>query len=429
SIKELGYGPEPFAIVDALMFADGKAIVEIPNMSVRLAGLTREQVEGVWRGLSPAADEKGQSPQKPGTVPRRPALYDYEKILAFSAGNPSEAFGEPYRIFDRERRIARLPRPPFQFLDRIVAIDGEPWKLVPGVTIEAEYDVPPDAWYFAAGRQPEMPFAVLLETGLQPCGWLSAYLGSALTSDTDLRFRNLDGNAVQHRPVTPQSGTLTTKVKITRISSSGGMIIQGYDFETRDAQGPVYTGDTVFGFFSAASLAQQVGVRDARPHQPDAAETARGESFPYPTGAPFPDTQLRMVDTIELFVADGGTKGLGFIRGTKRVDPGEWFFQAHFYQDPVCPGSLGLESFLQLLKVIAVRRWGGSAATRLETVALGMRHQWNYRGQILPANQKITIEAVVTAVDDGQHLLTADGYLTVDGKVIYQMKDFSLRWS
>ncbi|OHB34110.1 MAG: type I polyketide synthase, partial [Desulfuromonadaceae bacterium GWC2_58_13] len=44
-IKELGYGPEPFAIVDALMYADGKAIVEIPNMSVRLAGLNREQVE------------------------------------------------------------------------------------------------------------------------------------------------------------------------------------------------------------------------------------------------------------------------------------------------------------------------------------------------------------------------------------------------
>ncbi|MDY0268856.1 beta-ketoacyl synthase N-terminal-like domain-containing protein [Trichloromonas sp.] len=432
SIKELGYGPEPFAIVDALMFADGKAIVEIPNMSVRLAGLTREQVEGLWRKRNTAVGvlQKSVLKDSPRQVAgKRPALYDYEKILAFSTGNPSEAFGEPYRIFDRERRIARLPRPPFQFLDRIVAIDGEPWKLVPGVTIEAEYDVPPDAWYFAAGRQPEMPFAILLETGLQPCGWLAAYLGSALTSNSDLRFRNLDGNAVQHRPVTPQSGTLTTHVKITRISSSGGMIIQSYDFEIRDAQGPVYTGDTVFGFFSAASLAQQVGVRDARPYQPSVEETARGEAFPYPTGAPFPDTQLRMVDDIEIFVADGGPQGLGFIRGTKRVDPGEWFFQAHFYQDPVCPGSLGLESFLQLLKVVAVKRWGGSVATRLETVVTGMRHQWNYRGQIIPDNHQVTIEASVTAVDDDRHLLTADGYLTVDGKVIYRMKDFSLRWS
>ncbi len=36
-------------------------------------------------------------------------------------------------------------------------------------------------WYFAANRQATMPFAVLLEIALQPCGWLAAYLGSALT--------------------------------------------------------------------------------------------------------------------------------------------------------------------------------------------------------------------------------------------------------
>jgi 3-hydroxymyristoyl/3-hydroxydecanoyl-(acyl carrier protein) dehydratase len=428
-IKELGYGPEPFAIVDALMYADGKAIVEIPNMSVRLAGLNRDKVERLWRSKEPSVGAIHESPlhESPLQSKKRPALYDTDRILAYSVGNPSDAFGEPYRVFDQERKIARLPGPPFQFLDRIVEIDGEPWKLVPGVTIEAEYDVPPDAWYFEAGRQPEMPFAVLLETGLQPCGWLAAYLGSALSSPIDLRFRNLDGNAVQHRAVTPQSGTLTTKVRITRISSSGGMIIQSYDFEIRDRQGPVYTGDTVFGFFSAESLAQQVGVRDAKPYQPSREEVARGKSFPYPAEAPFPAKQLRMVDTIELFIADGGPQGLGFIRGSKRVDPEEWFFKAHFYQDPVCPGSLGLESFLQLLKVAAVKRWGGTTDTQLETVALGERHQWNYRGQIIPSNWQVTIEAVVTAVDDAKKLLRADGILAVDGKVIYQMKDFTVR--
>ena len=108
----------------------------------------------------------------------------------------------------------------------------------------------------------------LLEAGLQPCGWLAAYLGSALTSDVDLKFRNLDGNAVQHRPVTPASGTLTTRVKITRIASSGGMIIQGYEFAISDRVGPVYSGDTVFGFFSSESLARQVDTSsvDGRAH-------------------------------------------------------------------------------------------------------------------------------------------------------------------
>jgi 3-hydroxymyristoyl/3-hydroxydecanoyl-(acyl carrier protein) dehydratase len=272
-----------------------------------------------------------------------------------------------------------------------------------------------------------MPFSVLLETGLQPCGWLAAYLGSALTSEVDLKFRNLDGNAVQHRPVTPASGTLTTRVRITRIASSGGMIIQGYDFAISDTLGPVYTGDTVFGFFSAESLARQVGVRDAKPYRPADPEIARGEEFDYPVDAPFPEKQLRMIDRIELFVADGGPAGLGFIRGSKKVDPTEWFFDAHFYQDPVCPGSLGLESFLQLLKVVAVKRWQGNAASVFETVASDERHSWNYRGQIIPDNDKVLVEAVVSAVDEAQKLLRADGYLSVDGKVIYQLKDFSIR--
>lgn len=272
-----------------------------------------------------------------------------------------------------------------------------------------------------------MPFSVLLETGLQPCGWLAAYLGSALTSATDLKFRNLDGNAIQHRPVTPESGTLTTKVKITRVASSGGMIIQNYDFEISDHFGPVYTGDTVFGFFSSESLAQQVGVREAKPYQPTAEEVARGEQFVYPTEAPFPETKMRMIDSIELFVADGGPQSLGFIRGSKLVDPDEWFFKAHFYEDPVCPGSLGLESFLQLLKVAAFQRWGGDANTVLETIAHGEQHRWNYRGQIIPSNDKVLVEAVITSVDDKQQLMKADGYLSVDGKIIYQMKDFTIR--
>ncbi len=415
SIKELGYRPEPFAIVDALMFADGHPIVEIPAMSVRLAGLNRTRVEALWQA------------RKQTLLPEKKVLYATDRITAFAIGNPSEAFGEPYRIFDKERKIARLPGPPFQFLDRIVAIQGEPWQLVEGATVEAEYDVPQDAWYFSADRQKHMPFSILLEIGLQPCGWLAAYLGSALASSTDLSFRNLDGNAVQHKPVTAQSGTLTTKVKITRIASSGGMIIQSYDFEISDCSGPVYSGDTVFGFFSKESLAQQVGVQGAALYQLNDAELAHAEHFLYPRDAPFPDTQLRMIDEIELFVKTGGPHGLGFIRGNKIVDPQEWFFKAHFYQDPVCPGSLGLESFLQLLKVVAAQRWGVNSETRFETVVCDEKHSWNYRGQIIPANKKVIIEAVVTSIDDENKLLKADGYLAVDGKIIYQVRDFSLK--
>jgi 3-hydroxymyristoyl/3-hydroxydecanoyl-(acyl carrier protein) dehydratase len=306
--------------------------------------------------------------------------------------------------------------------------DGEPWVMTAGGSAVAEYDVPPDAWYFAAARRPAMPFTVLLEVALQACGWMSAYLGSALTSPTDLHYRNLGGTATQVAEVGPDAGTLSTRVKITKVSKSAGMIIQHFDFEVCFADGrPVYRGDTYFGFFAAEALAQQVGLRDATPYEPTAAEVARGERFPFPTEPPFPDTMLRMVNAIDLCVPDGGPHGLGFIRGSKAVNPGEWFFQAHFHQDPVWPGSLGLESFLQLLQVVAGRRWGVSPAARWEVAARGVPHTWVYRGQVVPGDTRVTVQAAVTRIEADTRTVHADGHLLVDGRVIYQMKDFALR--
>ncbi|HEX9078012.1 MAG TPA: type I polyketide synthase, partial [Desulfuromonadaceae bacterium] len=422
TIRELGYRPEPYAVVDALMYADGKAIVEITGMSARLSGTTKEALVALWQRRNPQ-DIPVQETRGDG---RKPAIYTKEQILAYSNGRPSEGFGERYRVFDGERIIARLPGPPFQFMDRVTDVQGEPWRMQAGARVEAQYDVPQDAWYFGAERQPIMPFSVLLEAALQPCGWLAAYVGSALTSPTDLSFRNLGGNAVRHRPVTPESGTLTAVASLTKVATSGGMIIQEYTFAVSDRAGVLYEGDTMFGFFSREALANQVGIRDAAPYKPSPEETGRGKSLPYPDLPPFPEKRLRMIDLIELFVADGGPAGLGYVRGLKVVDPDEWFFKAHFFQDPVTPGSLGLESFLQLLKYVAVERWGLREGSRFSAAVPERRHDWLYRGQVTPANRQVVVEAWITAADDGERILTADGLLSVDGRPIYRMKDFTL---
>lgn len=434
-IREISYGPEPYVIAEALMYADGKAIVEISNMSLRYTGVTREELRATWGGAerrfpNRQAETNGVGNADLETDAPKAALCGPDRITAFSSGNPSDAFGEPYRIFDAgmTRRIARLPRAPYQFLDRITEIRGcEAFKMVAGGEVTADYDVPANEWYFAANRQSDMPFAVLLEIALQPCGWLSAYLGSALTSSDDLSYRNLGGTGTQFAPVRPDVGTLTTRTKNRRLSSSAGMIIQWFDFEVWAGAEKVYRGDTYFGFFPKAALEKQEGIKGAKLYEPSAAELARAKSLPYPTTAPFADTMLRMVDDITVFVADGGPKGLGFIRGTKRVVAEEWFFQAHFYEDPVVPGSLGLESFLQLLKFAAVQRWGHAPTLRWEAVAMNAKHEWTYRGQVIPRDALVTVEAVVTAWDDEQLLLTADGFLSVDGRVIYGMKNFTVR--
>src|SRR5205823_14572415 len=119
-------------------------------------------------------------------------------------------------------------------------------------------------------------------------------------------------------------------------------------------------------------------------------DRARGKQMPYPGDAPFPDSRLRMVNHIDLYLSDGGPHGMGLILGSKNIDPEEWFFKAHFFQDPVWPGSLGLEAFVQLLKVVATERWGQPTSPGGFSLA-ARPHQWTYRGQVTPRDRKSVV--------------------------------------
>ena len=434
-ISEIGYNPEPFVVADAHMFGDGRPIVFFKDMSLKMTGATREDIEKVWNRSSRVSVKAPE-----------PVLYDHASILAFATGKPSEAFGEPYRVFDKERKIARLPGPPYCFMDGVVKVEPPAWELKPGGWITATYDIPRLEWYFSADKSGAMPFCVLLEIALQPCGWLAAYAGSALHSKQDLKFRNLGGSAVLHEQVLPDSGTLTMRSRMTKVSEAAEMIIENFDFEVLCDGRPVYTGDTYFGFFSAQALSDQKGLGAADPmvklmgscsdHGTDA--EALETTFPFTPdegqgqpvcaqGLALPGKALLMVDRIETFIPGGGPAGLGYIRGAKTVDAGEWFFKAHFYQDPVCPGSLGVESFLQLMKIMARKRWPQLTDTHVFRMVQGTRHAWVYRGQVIPKNKTVIVEAVVTHIDDGPSpVLRADGLLSVDGLSIYKMQNFEL---
>jgi 3-hydroxymyristoyl/3-hydroxydecanoyl-(acyl carrier protein) dehydratase len=172
-------------------------------------------------------------------------------------------------------------------------------------------------------------------------------------------------------------------------------------------------------------LANQVGIREAKVPWPTETEMSRAENGVLPHEPPFPDDMLRMVDRID-YIPGGGKHGQGLVVGRIAVDPGFWFFKAHFYQDPVWPGSLGLESFVQLLKYVAWKRWGEPPGKAWQTVAYNQPHEWVYRGQVLPTDREVTILLEVAAVDDHNRRLAANGFLLVDGRVIYQMTNFTL---
>jgi len=487
-IKELGYAPEPYVIADALMSADGQRIVLFKDMSMKMTGVVREEIEGIWEkagvrcqvsgdkgqvseGSGQRTEDRAQRSEDPGTISRsygasreqraegeqrypvssneqpatsnrQPALFDRDKILAFAVGKPSQAFGEPYKVFDQDRVIARLPGPPYSFLDRIVLVEPEAWALKPGGWIEAEYEVSPDEWYFKADRSSSMPFCVLLEIALQPCGWLAAYLGSALRSEKDLKFRNLGGNAVLNRMILPDKKTLSIRARMTKVSEAGEMIIEHFDFKVLQDAEVIYSGDTYFGFFAKQALARQIGIRgaDQQAYCPAAAELHGSRSCNFENHAPLwpedpevhpapslamPAKALRMIDRIETYVRTGGPQGLGFIRGVKQVRPDEWFFKAHFYQDPVMPGSLGIESFLQLVKFMAIDRWEHLVNSHRFELITGEPHNWIYRGQVIPENKTVEVEAVVTKIiNTPVPTLYANGFLKVDGLYIYQMENF-----
>ncbi len=427
-VEEVHDGPWPTIYADFLCTCDGLKAFWARRVGLRLRPdwplTTRPEVLEGYEEPKPVAVVDGFP-------------FGYASLVACAWGKPSDAFGPLYRPFDEGRHCARLPGDPYHFMSRVTKIDGAIGGMQIGTNIELEYDIPADAWYFRENGYPTMPFCVLLEAALQPCGWIACFVGSALTTEQDLYFRNLDGTATWHVECLPDSGTLTTKAKIKSISRSGGMIIESFAVQCFLGDTLVYDLDTVFGFFPRAALANQVGIVPT--DEDRAALHADSDFFVDLTARPerycagalrLAEPMLLMLDRVTGFWPDGGSAGLGRLRSEKDVDPAEWFFKAHFYTDPVQPGSLGLEAMLQLLQFFMIEKdlHAGVANPRFEPLLMGQKHVWKYRGQVIPENEVIRCELDITEVgrDERGPFARAHVYLWVDDLRIYE-GDFGMR--
>ena len=173
-VKERGYRPEPYAIADALVKVDGKAIVELIGISLQLTGTDRNELEAALEWIGRA-------------IGRRPRSTADRRLLRPRADSRICA-GQAGRSV-RRALPAVCGRPPLSG-----AVAGASVSVrrsdhshrrdtvghAAGTSAVAEYDIDPDAWFFEADRGDSLPFAILLEVALQPCGWLAAYMGSAL---------------------------------------------------------------------------------------------------------------------------------------------------------------------------------------------------------------------------------------------------------
>ena len=384
------------------------------------------------RAIAQAQNDAPRLVSPEGDVPG-----DYGALLACAWGRPSDAFGSMYAGFDGTAKVSRLPGPPYHCISRIVSVDCPPGRPTVGGRVITEFDVDPDAWYFADAGNAVMPFSVLSEILLQPPGWLAAYMGFALAGD--LRFRNLDGSeAVIRREVTPDAGTLTVEVSLEKSVVSGPMNLVFFDVVCRCGDEVVLSLKTDFGSFPPEALAAQKGLPATQERLKALCEESPEGPFPLIADGPpadlqdgLPSGRLAMVDTVTGFWPEGGSKGLGRAVGRQTVDPSAWYFKAHFYEDPVQPGSLGLEALMTLLKA-AVKLKGLHKAfdhPRFEAPAIGAALSWKYRGQVIPTNKMVRteIEIVDIAPEHDAVRVTAGGSLWVDGMRIYQVDGFALR--
>lgn len=427
-IEEVIDGPNPTVFAALLCSCDGLKVFQCRRIGIRLVSdtplSTRQELIADCEAphiVGPDGDVRG----------------DYGAMLACAWGDPAEVFGSLYEPGGM-RRVPHLPGPPYHFVSRIIAIDAPKGVPTEGALAVAEYDVPPGAWYFKDSGTGNMPFSVLLEILLQPCGWVASYMGFAL-SENDCAFRNLDGErSIVHREVDPGVGTLRTSTRMTRFSRAGDIIIVFFDVECEVDGEPVMSLQTSFGFFTLEALSNQVGLPALASETDSVTEsefTPIGLQLEpvriFDLNPRLSTNKLRMLDEISGFWPTGGRSGLGRIQARQLVDPDAWYFKAHFFQDPVQAGSLGIDALMQLLQM-AMKLHGlhkGLKAPRFVAPALGETLQWKYRGQVLPTNCEVVTEIEITEIarEASEVSVIATGSLWVDGLRIYEAQRLAAR--
>ena len=354
--------------------------------------------------------------------------FDHHALLQSALGDPRQAFGPNYPS-SSERRLPRLPGPPYHFMTRVLDVDGEYLSCSRGARVQSVYDFDGSEWYFENNQK--MPLAVLMEVALQPCGWLASYSGLPGKQDIDLLFRNLDGEGTVYRDIVPEDRSVNCDVQLLSSSKMGSMIIVKFHIDCLIGEDLVFSADSSFGYFPEEAMRQQKGlpVQDYERRQKEVVQELKEETGQVlemlPTG------KLKMLDRIEFLDPQGGKEGVGYIRASKKISPSDWFFKAHFFQDPVQPGSLGVEAMVQLMKAFSLMTENIDDVSGFTVLAGGEQLEWHYRGQVTPDISEISFDFEASAIEreGGDFVLRGKARLWLGDCKIYEAPSLALSYS
>ncbi|WP_055494969.1 type I polyketide synthase [Streptomyces sp. TP-A0356] len=434
-IMEVTLLPRPTVMADILVYLGDKPVIKMRNL-----GLQVREKDG-----TPYRPETGGVPAFLGRRNRsgEPAMINELHLAHAAKGLLDMAMGPEFEIY-RGSRAPYIPNGDFQFVDRVMSLKGTRGDLGPGSEMVTEYDSPADAWYYRQNSHPHMPNCVYMETSLQAAIFLGYYLGATLKEpQQQYSIRNLDGRATLVKDVDLRGKTIRHHSKLLMTSAVSGAVLQNFSYEL-SADGEVfYTGESLFGYFSEAALANQVGLDNGSyvapwiEQEPPAAERVRrieltedAPAFTDPAAGHLhlPGENFHLVDHVDL-VADGGRHGAGYLHGCRQVRPDEWYFDCHFHRDPVMPGSLGVEAVLQAMRLFVLEQGlaEGIGNPRF-AMATGVEMSWKYRGQILRNDGELRFDVHIKEVrrEADRLLLIADADLWKPGLRIYELTDAAI---
>ena len=475
-ITEIGMHPYPYAKANVDIILNGKVVVDFRNLGLyfkdgyvedsagmaadtalivqpqarashALAGINGNPVPDYVAGLyeprvppfQPFAGDSRDRNTIPDTLP-----YTWYHFSEFATGRIAHCFGEEFSVYDG-RTPPRTPNADLQLTTRVTEIVGERHNFKKNAYVIAEFDVPEDAWFFKNNSVDSMmPYSIIMEIALQPCGFISAWVGTTLKfPDTDLYFRNLDGNGTLLSNMDLRGKTIANKATVTSTTAAGNTIIQSFTFEMSVDGERFYEGTAVLGYFVSDQLTHQLGIDNGAITQGwhlensiDPSEIitisldsneARNRYFDAPANKPLfhlAGDQLGFVDVVSI-VEQGGKQGKGYIYAEREIDVDDWFFACHFHQDPVMPGSLGVEAMFQILQVFAIQQGFGDSMKDPRFNHVLDKISWKYRGQITTVNKRMSLDLHITQItkEDGRITLIADGNLSKDGLRIYEVSD------
>jgi 3-hydroxymyristoyl/3-hydroxydecanoyl-(acyl carrier protein) dehydratase len=440
-IIEIGLEPNPYAVANIDILLEDKIVVDFKNLGVQLV---EKQDNDPYKISIPKKPEPAKEIQE---TKEKEALFTQYHLQHFATGSISECFGPEFEIYEN-RQPPRTPNGDLQLTTRVLEVSGKRHDFSKPAYCIAEYEVPHDAWYYQHNSHPAvMPYSIIMEIALQPCGFISACMGTTLIyPKTDFFFRNLDGAGKLHQDIDLRGKTIRNKSTLLSTAAMGNTILQTFEFEMEVDGKPYYTGTAAFGYFVASALKDQVGIDSGIDNHPLTekkyltgvdidfidlkSDDARKQYYEIKTQKPYyrlTGPQLDFLNTVQV-VKKGGKKGLGYVYSERKLEPSDWFFKCHFYQDPVMPGSLGVESVMQALQVFALNQDLGAQFkcprfTQIEDTII-----WKYRGQMNPDIDLMAIEVHITKIEKETDKVTlvGDASLWKDKIRIYEIRDIAL---